>query len=60
MTLVAESDVAIIGVGEYHAVPRTEQAKVAFAVADAHHHEGIAGPSLSTSSTRCREQPIVT
>jgi hypothetical protein len=41
-------------------VPRTEQAKVAFAVADAHHHEGIAGPSLSTSSTRCREQPIAT
>lgn len=42
VTLVAESDVAIIGVGEYHAVPHTEQAEVAFAVADAHHHEGIA------------------
>ena len=42
VTLVAESDGAIIGVGEYHARPGGEDAEVAFAVADAHHHEGVA------------------
>ena len=42
VTLVAESDGAIIGVGEYHAVPGGDEAEVAFAVADAHHHEGVA------------------
>ena len=42
VTLVAESDGPIIGVGEYHARPGRVEAEVAFAVADAHHHEGVA------------------
>jgi len=42
VTLLTESDGVIIGVGEYHAVPNGEEAEVAFAVADAHHHEGVA------------------
>ena len=42
VTLVAESDGAILGVGEYHAGRRGEEVEVAFAVADAHHHEGVA------------------
>jgi GNAT superfamily N-acetyltransferase len=42
VTLVAESDGPIIGVGEYHARPARVEAEVAFAVADAHHHEGVA------------------
>ncbi len=42
VTLIAESDGSIIGVGEYHARPGGVEAEVAFAVADAHHHEGVA------------------
>ena len=42
VTLVAESDGRMIGVGEYHARPGRVEAEVAFAVADAHHHEGVA------------------
>ena len=42
MTLVAEAAGVLVGVGEYHASPGAEDAEVAFAVADAHHHEGIA------------------
>lgn len=42
VTLVAESAGAIVGVGEYHARPGGFEAEVAFAVADAHHHEGVA------------------
>ncbi len=42
VTLIAESDGSIIGVGEYHARPGRVEAEVAFAVADAHHHEGVA------------------
>ena len=42
VTLVAESDGPIIGIGEYHARPGGVEAEVAFAVADAHHHEGVA------------------
>jgi acyl-CoA synthetase (NDP forming)/GNAT superfamily N-acetyltransferase len=41
VALVAEADGAIVGIGEYHAVPSRADAEVAFAVADAHHHEGI-------------------
>lgn len=41
VALVAESDGVILGVGEYHADDDGD-AEVAFAVADAHHHEGIA------------------
>ena len=32
----------IIGIGEYHVSPGRDEAEVAFAVADAHHHEGVA------------------
>jgi GNAT superfamily N-acetyltransferase len=42
VALVAEFEGAIVGVGEYHAQPSRADAEVAFAVADAHHHEGIA------------------
>lgn len=42
VTLVTEADGAIIGVGEFHALPNGEEADVKFAVADAHHHEGVA------------------
>ena len=42
VTVVAESDGVIIGVGEYHARAGGVEAEVAFAVADAHHHEGVA------------------
>jgi acyl-CoA synthetase (NDP forming)/GNAT superfamily N-acetyltransferase len=42
VALVAESEDVIVGVGEYYAVPPGEDVEVAFAVADAHHHEGIA------------------
>ncbi len=42
MTLVSESGGEIIGIGEYHVSPGREEAEVAFAVADAHHHEGVA------------------
>ena len=43
VALVAESGDALVGVGEYFARGGAgDEAEVAFAVADAHHHEGIA------------------
>ena len=39
---MTESDGVIIGIGEYHVLANGEEAEVAFAVADAHHHEGVA------------------
>ena len=42
VTLMAESDGAMIGIGEYRSMPGGEEVEVAFAVADDHHHEGIA------------------
>ena len=42
VTLVAEAGDHLLGIGEYHAVPGSEEAEVAFAVADLHQHEGIA------------------
>jgi hypothetical protein len=42
VTLVAESEGVIIGVGEYHVTDDGEEAEVAFAVADVHHREGVA------------------
>ena len=42
VTLVAEAANVVVGVGEYHASPGADDAEVAFAVADAHHHQGIA------------------
>ncbi len=42
VTLVAEAADGIIGVGEYCATPSPDEVEVAFAVADRHHHEGIA------------------
>jgi acyl-CoA synthetase (NDP forming)/RimJ/RimL family protein N-acetyltransferase len=42
VTLLAEGDGDTIGVGEYHGLPDGEDAEVAFAVADAHHGEGVA------------------
>ena len=43
VTLVAEAAGTIVGTGEYCRVPgHRDDAEVAFAVADAHHHEGIA------------------
>lgn len=42
VTLLMESGGVIIGIGEYHVLPNGEEAEVAFAVADAHHHEGVA------------------
>jgi GNAT superfamily N-acetyltransferase len=42
VALLAESDGRIVGVGEYHACPGGHDAEVAFAVTDAHQHEGIA------------------
>jgi acyl-CoA synthetase (NDP forming)/RimJ/RimL family protein N-acetyltransferase len=42
VTLLAEADGHTIGVGEYHGLPDGDEAEVAFAVADAHHGEGIA------------------
>jgi acyl-CoA synthetase (NDP forming)/RimJ/RimL family protein N-acetyltransferase len=42
VTLLADADGATIGVGEYHGLSNGEEAEVAFAVADAHHGEGVA------------------
>ncbi len=42
VALVAESDGTLVGVGEYYARDGGDDAEVAFAVADARHHEGIA------------------
>ena len=42
VTLLAEGDGETIGIGEYHGLPNREEAEVAFAVADAHHGEGVA------------------
>jgi acyl-CoA synthetase (NDP forming)/RimJ/RimL family protein N-acetyltransferase len=42
VTLLAEADGETIGVGEYHGLSSGEEAEVAFAVADAHHGEGVA------------------
>ena len=42
VALFAEFEDQIVGVGEYFASTAGEEAEVAFAVADAHHHEGIA------------------
>jgi acyl-CoA synthetase (NDP forming)/GNAT superfamily N-acetyltransferase len=42
VALFAEFGDQIVGVGEYFASTAGEEAEVAFAVADAHHHEGIA------------------
>ena len=42
VALFAEFEDEIVGVGEYFALPPGEDAEVAFAVADAHHHEGVA------------------
>ena len=42
VTLVVDANGELIAVGEYYAQPGGEDAEVAFAVADAHHQEGIA------------------
>ncbi len=42
VTLVVDANGELIAVGEYYARPGGEEAEVAFAVADAHHNEGIA------------------
>ena len=42
VTLVVDANGELIAVGEYYALPGGEEAEVAFAVADAHHQEGIA------------------
>ena len=42
VALFAEVEDEIVGVGEYFASLAGEEAEVAFAVADAHHHEGVA------------------
>lgn len=42
VVLVALDDDEVIAVGEYWRVPGRDEAEVAFAVADAHQHEGIA------------------
>jgi GNAT superfamily N-acetyltransferase len=42
VTLLATVDGALAGIGEFIVDPSNEEAEVAFAVADDHHHEGIA------------------
>ena len=42
VTLVVDANGELIAIGEYYARPGGEEAEVAFAVADAHHQEGIA------------------
>lgn len=42
VTLLAKIDDEVIGIGEYIVAPSADEAEVAFAVCDAHHHEGVA------------------
>jgi acyl-CoA synthetase (NDP forming)/RimJ/RimL family protein N-acetyltransferase len=54
VTLLAEAEGETIGVGEYHGLPGGEEAEVAFAVADAHHGEGVATVLLEDLSLIAR------
>jgi acyl-CoA synthetase (NDP forming)/RimJ/RimL family protein N-acetyltransferase len=55
VTLVVDAMGELIGVGEYYARPGGEEAEVAFAVADAHHQEGIATLLLEDLAGIARE-----
>ena len=55
VTLVVDASGELIAVGEYYARPDGEEAEVAFAVADAHHQEGIATLLLEDLAGIARE-----
>jgi acyl-CoA synthetase (NDP forming)/GNAT superfamily N-acetyltransferase len=55
VTLLVETHGELIAVGEYHATPGGDDAEVAFAVADAHHREGIATVLLEDLASIARE-----
>ncbi len=55
ITLVVDARGELIAVGEYYARPGGEEAEVAFAVADAHHQEGIATLLLEDLAGLARE-----
>jgi acyl-CoA synthetase (NDP forming)/GNAT superfamily N-acetyltransferase len=55
VTLIVDVNREVIAVGEYYAVAGGEDAEVAFAVADAHHHEGIATVLLEDLAAIARE-----
>ncbi len=55
VTLVVDANGELIAVGEYYAVAGAEEAEVAFAVADAHHSEGIATVLLEDLAAIARE-----
>src|SRR5262245_42000655 len=55
VTLVVDANGELIAVGEYYAVAGTHEAEVAFAVADAHHSEGIATLLLEDLAAIARE-----
>src|SRR5262245_31628497 len=55
VTLVVDANDELIAVGEYYAVAGAEAAEVAFAVADAHHSEGIATGLLEDLGRIARE-----
>ena len=55
VTLVVDANGELIAVGEYHARPGGEEAEVAFAVADAHHQEGVATVLLEDLAGIARE-----
>jgi nucleotide-binding universal stress UspA family protein/GNAT superfamily N-acetyltransferase len=56
VTLLASIDDELVGIGEFIVTPAGDDAEMAFAVADDHHHEGIATlllEALATVGRRC-------
>lgn len=60
LALVAEDGDELIAVGRYDRNPGSDEAEVAFVVADDHHHHGIATSLLVALATAAQRQGIST
>lgn len=60
LALVAESGDRLIGVGRYDRAPGSDEAEVAFVVADEYQHHGIGALLLDELARAAREQGIAT
>lgn len=58
LALVAEHDGALVGVGRYERLPGTDEAEVAFVVADRYQHRGIGSELLARVAAAARARGI--